>query len=569
MALAGRGAGTLLMLKLSATFCRKQMAGAGACLGLALVASLFAPPAEARHWRGHRHAWLQIHHESRWHHEVSIRHRDGRAASTVSHIAAIVVDGNSGRTLYTRNENELRFPASITKVMTLYLLFEQLEKGRLRLDGEIRVSSHAAAQKPTKLGLRPGETIAVEDAIKAIVTRSANDMAVAVAEAIGEDEESFAQLMTLKAHSLGMNDTHFANASGLPDAGQVTTAHDLAILGRAIQERFPRYYHYFSTHAFYYAGHTIMNHNHLLDRVEGMDGIKTGYTRASGFNLLTSVKRDGHYIVAVVLGGPSAGARDKIMADLIEDEIEKGATVRTASAIAGPSVNPIVAEAAAVQEPSLRAAGSQSRIDSRLAYAASPGRPDPAADPIQVASFNPDVPAERARPAFVSGAPRPDANLPRAGLGENNWKQASLDGSTVRNHPAHGGGLPSATPSAMRAATGPAARPHGADKIAAAIETSPYGGLARIASGRPAAARNGWMIQIGATPDIDKATELLARAKSESRQTLTAARAFTEKVQKGSATLYRARFAGLEADSAERACKTLKRSGFSCFATKD
>jgi D-alanyl-D-alanine carboxypeptidase len=562
MALAGREAGTLLMLKLGATFCRKQIAGTTAGLGLALVvASFIAPPAEARHWRAHRHAWVQPHHEGRWHHEASIRHRHAHATGTASHIAAIVVDGNSGRVLYARNENELRFPASITKVMTLYLLFEQLEKGRLRLDSEIRVSSYAAAQKPTKLGLRPGQTIAVEDAIKAIVTRSANDMAVAIAEAIGEDEASFAQLMTLKAHSLGMNDTHFANASGLPNAGQVTTAHDLAILGRAIQERFPRYYHYFSTHAFYYAGATIVNHNHLLDRVEGMDGIKTGYTRASGFNLLTSVKRDGHYIVAVVLGGSSAGARDKIMADLIEDEIEKGATVRTASAITGLSINPIAAEAAAAPEPSPRVTGTQSRIDSRLAYAQGPQTSDPAVDPIQVASLNADVPAERARPAFVSGAPRPEANPPRASLGGNNWKQASLDGSTVRGRPAQGGGLSTST--------SPAARPHGADKIAAAIETSPYGSLVRIASGRPAVARNGWMIQIGATPDIDKATELLARAKSESRQTLTAARAFTEKVQKGSATLFRARFAGLEADSAERACKTLKRSGFSCFATKD
>ena len=558
------------MLKLGATFCREQLAGTGAGLGLALVvASFIAPPAEARHWRVHRHAWLQMHHESRRYHEASIRYRHARATETPSHIAAIVVDGNSGRTLYARNENDLRFPASITKVMTLYLLFEQLEKGRLRLDSEIRVSSYAAAQKPTKLGLRPGETIAVDEAIKAIVTRSANDMAVAIAETIGGDEEGFARLMTLKAHSLGMNDTHFANASGLPNAEQVTTTHDLAILGRAIQERFPHYYHYFSTHAFYYAGHTIVNHNHLLDRVEGMDGIKTGYTRASGFNLLTSVKRDGHYIVAVVLGGSSAGARDRIMADLIEDEIEKGATVRTASAIAGPSVNPIVVEAAAAQEPSPQVTRSQSRIDSRLAYAPSPPRPDPAPDPIQLASLNADVPGERARPAFVSGAPKPEANMPRAALGENNWKQASLDGSTVRSHPAQGGGLSTATPSAMRTATGPTARPHGTDKIAAAIETSPYGGLVRIASGRPAAARNGWMIQIGATPDIGKATELLARAKSQSRQTLTAARAFTEKVQKGSATLYRARFAGLEADSAELACKTLKRSGFSCFATKD
>ncbi len=355
------------MLKFCATFCRTRKAAAGAGLGLALVVvSFIAPPAEARHWRPHRHAWLQTHfdgrrHHNRRHHKQSIRYRRARGGGATSNIAAIVVDGNSGRTLYARNENELRFPASITKVMTLYLLFEQLEQGHLRLDSDIRVSAYAATQKPTKLGLHPGETIRVDDAIKAVVTRSANDIAVAIAETIGGDEESFAGLMTLKAHALGMNSTHFANASGLPNGEQVTTARDLAILGRAVQERFPRHYHYFATHAFYYHGATIVNHNHLLDRVEGMDGIKTGYTRASGFNLLTSVKRDGHYIVAVVLGGPSARARDKTMAGLIEDQIENGATVRTASSISGTGVSGNNAEAAKSPDPSLRGTNPQRR----------------------------------------------------------------------------------------------------------------------------------------------------------------------------------------------------------------
>ncbi|MDQ6869784.1 MAG: D-alanyl-D-alanine carboxypeptidase [Pseudomonadota bacterium] len=560
------------MLTFCATFCRTGKAAAGAGLGLALVvASFIAPPAEARHWRPHRHAWLQTHFEGRRHHKEFIRYRHAPGGGGTSNIAAIVVDGNSGRTLYARNENELRFPASITKVMTLYLLFEQLEQGRLRLDSDIRVSAYAAAQKPTKLGLHPGETIRVDDAIKAVVTRSANDIAVAIAETIGGDEENFAGLMTLKAHALGMNSTHFANASGLPNGEQVTTARDLAILGRTVQERFPRHYHYFATHAFYYDGATIVNHNHLLDRVEGMDGIKTGYTRASGFNLLTSVKRNGHYIVAVVLGGPSARARDKIMADLIEDQIENGATVRTASSISDTGVNGHNAEAAKSPDPSLRGTESPEKIDSRLALVPSPPRPNLAGDPIQIASLYADVPPEKSRPAFVSGAPKLGTAAPRAALGENNSKQASLDGSTARGRPGLGGDLSTATPSAMRANAGPAAaRAHGADKIAAAIKEPPQGGVVTGADGRrPAAARSGWMIQIGATADISKATELLARAKSEGRKTLTTAQAFTEKVQKGSETLYRARFAGLEADSAELACKTLKRSGFSCFATKN
>ncbi len=555
------------MLKLGAAFCRNHATAAWAGLIIGGV-SFLASPAEARHWRGHRHAWVQTHHEGR-HHEASFQYRHARATGPASHIAAIVVDGNSGRTIYALNENDRRFPASITKVMTLFLLFEQLEKGRLRLDSEIRVSSYAAAQKPTKLGLRPGETIGVEDAIKAVVTRSANDIAVAIAEAVGGDEASFAELMTAKAHALGMNNTHFANASGLPNGEQLTTAHDLAILGRAIQERFPRYYHYFSTRAFYYDGETIVNHNHLLDRVEGMDGIKTGYTRASGFNLLTSVKRDGHFIVAVVLGGASARARDNIMADLIENDIEKGAIIRTAASVTETNVNHPIADEAASQETSQRGTGSPSRIEPRLAYAPSAPKPDPALDAIQVASLDSEVPPERPRPAYVSGAPKPEPALPGASQGENHGKQVNLDGSTVRNRAWPSGGTSTATPSGVHPATDPSAgRPH-PDKIAAAIVDSPYGGLVNIANSRPPAARSGWMIQIGATPDVSKAAALLIRARSESGKTLTTAQAFTEKVQKGSETLYRARFTGLEVDSAERACKNLIRSGFSCFATKN
>ena len=181
------------MLKPNATFCRNVMAAGGAFCALA-VAGFLTSPAEARHWHGHHRF---AHHEGRRHHEASIRyHHHTSVSSAAAHIASIVVDGNSGQTLYAHNENDLRHPASITKVMTLYLLFEQLEKGRLRLDSDIQISSYAAAQKPTKLGLRPGQTIAIDDAIKAVVTRSANDIAVAIAESIGGDEDNFARLMT-------------------------------------------------------------------------------------------------------------------------------------------------------------------------------------------------------------------------------------------------------------------------------------------------------------------------------------------------------------------------------------
>ncbi len=545
------------MLSSRAAICRRHKAVPALCLALVFT-SLAAPPAESRHWRHHRHA-----HSMRYHHGESIRyhHESARPAS----FSAIVVDANSGRSLYARGENELRYPASITKVMTLYLLFEQLERGTLRLDSTIRISSKAASQKPTKLGLRAGEAIRVEDAIRAVVTRSANDIAVAIAEAIAGDEENFAGLMTAKAHALGMASTHFANSSGLPDPDQVTTARDLAILGRAIQDRFPRYYHYFATRAFYFRGAAIANHNHLLDRVEGMDGIKTGFTNASGFNLLASVRRGGHHIVAVVLGGATARSRDRIMADLIEDHIEDTATIRTARPV---TEAPAFAQ---MQSPAVMELPKQPPAAPRKAP------PDPASAKITLralpppsaqssgqsassGSFNGALLAERPNPAFVSGAPRP---LP-AGFDTSQddfgWKQASLDGSTARARPE-----PAATtPPAIETSTprpGKLLPPAGLP-----IENSTIKADEDL---RPAAARTGWMIQIGATPDLEKASELLARAKSEGPRSLLRARAFTEKIQKGPETLYRARFAGLQEESAELACKALKRSGFSCFATKN
>ena len=218
--------------------------------------------------------------------------------------SSIIVDGNSGATLSANNPDGIRHPASLTKIMTLYLLFERLDAGKMKLDTEMQVSEHASEQAPTKLGLRPGQTITVEDAIKGLVTRSANDAAVVIAEAIAGDEDDFAKLMTRKARALGMTRTVYRNASGLPDDEQVTTARDQSTLGRAIQDRFPRYYRYFSTTAFNYRGQSIRNHNHLLGSVEGVDGIKTGYTRASGFNLVTSMRRGNRHLVGVVHGRP-------------------------------------------------------------------------------------------------------------------------------------------------------------------------------------------------------------------------------------------------------------------------
>jgi D-alanyl-D-alanine carboxypeptidase len=279
---------------------------------------------------------------SRRKHVESTETGKSEAVSEEPRYSDIVVDGNSGAMLHASNPDALRHPASLTKIMTLYLLFEQLDAGKLKLDSALDVSEHAAIQSPTKLGLRNGQTIKVEDAIKGIVTRSANDAAVVVAENIAGDEETFAKLMTRKAQALGMAHTVYRNASGLPADEQVTTARDQALLGRTIQERFPRYYKYFSTRVFEYRGEAIGNHNRLLGSVDGVDGIKTGYISASGFNIVTSVHRDSRYLVAVVFGGSSAGSRDERMRELIHDHIAQAAVQRTA---------PLVAEADTKSDP--------------------------------------------------------------------------------------------------------------------------------------------------------------------------------------------------------------------------
>lgn len=291
------------------------------------------------------------------------RHHHVVRESYSPQFSSIIVDGNSGAVLSSNNPDAVRRPASLTKIMTLYLLFERLESGKLNVDSEMDVSEFASEQAPTKLGLRPGGTLRVEDAIKGLVTRSANDAAVVIAETIGGSEAEFARMMTRKARALGMSKTTYRNASGLPNDEQLTTARDQATLGRAIQDRFPRYYRYFATSVFNYRGQAIRNHNRLLGNVEGVDGIKTGYTRASGFNLVTSMRRGNRHLVGVVLGGRSGGSRDATMRNLLAENVEKGATRRTVAAITerNPADNSV--DVADADTPAPRqAAGVQSGI---------------------------------------------------------------------------------------------------------------------------------------------------------------------------------------------------------------
>lgn len=276
--------------------------------------------------------------------------------------AAIVVDANNNNVLYSQSADTLRSPASLTKIMTLYVLFAYMRAGRFSADTPLKVSKHAAGQAPTKLYLKPGQTISVKDCIHALVTKSANDAAAVVAENIGGTEENFARIMTQTARNLGMKNTTYRNASGLPNNEQMTTARDQAILAMHIMRDYPEYYGVFETKYFEYKGRKYRNHNRLLFSYKGTNGIKTGYTRASGFNLTASVERGNKHLVGVVLGGASSASRNAAMESLFDRHWSKATTGKPkstgliASLLGGPtpprpSRKPAVAVASAVQAP--------------------------------------------------------------------------------------------------------------------------------------------------------------------------------------------------------------------------
>ena len=556
-------------------FGRLARLAAGALISVSALGFASAP-AEAHHYRRLGHHYSHYGHYARYAHVHYARH--WTAAYSSPAFSALVVDANSGRTLYSVAEDGLRHPASITKVMTLYLLFEELDKGAMTLQTRIPISEHAAAQEPSKLGLEPGDTISVDDAIKAVVTRSANDIAVAIAEAIGHDESTFADMMTRKAHALGMTSTVYRNASGLPNDEQVTTARDLTVLARSLEDRFPRYFKYFSTHEFVYDGEVIGNHNHLLGRVDGVDGIKTGYTRASGFNLLTSVHRDGRSLIGVVMGGRTGGVRDRIMENLIDDHIAEASTVRTATMVAdasrveeeprepaqeAPPVHPhpaVVVANVPAHAPTGRAPQPQ---------IAQGDEEDGDASTLQVAAVKPVAKARAVeRAALVQPAAyKPAEAHPSAATTANNRGTPAELGWTKGPD-----GAPKPRLVAQSGVPVPSDRGEGAHASARVpAETT-------VATRAPAkfddaeeadSAPKGWMIQIGATDDAAKASALLARARERNRAALGSATPVTEKVRKGEDTFYRARFAGLDSASAESACRSLKRNGFSCFAARD
>jgi D-alanyl-D-alanine carboxypeptidase len=535
---------------------------------LGMIAALGPSQAQAHLHRHHGHS----------NHAVAHAAHPGDGESGDSYeppYAAIVVDTNSGKVLDAVNPDSPRHPASLTKIMTLYVLFEQLNAGKLRLDSRLTVSAHAAAQEPSKLGLEPGQTIEVEDAIKAIVTKSANDIAVVVAETIGGTEQEFARIMTRKAHALGMMHTTYVNASGLPNEAQITTARDLALLARAIQDDFPKYYRYFSTLTFQYHGMSIRNHNHLLGRVEGVDGIKTGYTRASGFNLVSSVHRGDRRIVAVVLGGTSIGARDARMRTLIEAHMGEASSHRTAPLVAASAIeawprpkprgaadpNPVAGDHA----PSLHA-------HTPAAPVAQPGSATPIQPiPVKTISVKPGIVRTASLGPLVNPAPEGTAAPPAP--------------ATVTPEASRAPAPPSIQPAAEHAeAAAPTPPVLGAPPSilgTLVVHAAPWEGTplvaavdAPMAPAEPRStpptksARGAYMIQVGAFDDEAEAKERLKTARSLVQPLLGNANPLAERVVKGSKEFYRARFTGLEKEDAEAACQHLHKNDIVCMALR-
>ena len=430
--------------------------------------------------------------------------------------AAVVVDAGSGKVVFARNADESRFPASLTKIMTLYLLFEDLKAKRVTLDTKFKVSAHAAGQPPSNIGLKRGQSIRAEDAIKVLVTKSANDVAAVVGEALAGSVPAFAERMTRKARELGMSRTTFRNASGLPHPKQVTTARDMATLGLRIQRDFPDMYKAFSLRSYSYGGRAYRNHNSLLGKVGGMDGIKTGYIRASGFNLCASVERNDKRIVAVVMGGRTAASRNQYMASLIEDMF------RTA---------PLT------------------RADAIAAYA---GDPPGNAAKLKLAGLKPPMP--RIKPMI--GEAKAAAIEAVALAGEGSEETGEID-------PAPLDGAANVSLAATIASFGDelaeGSEPSKAEVIAAAAAPLTATGQETVMT------KSGWTIQIGAFPSQQGAHIRLAEVRDSGLAVLSNKPGFTMAAPRGKAMIYRARFSGFTESHAREACKLLAAKGVDCL----
>jgi D-alanyl-D-alanine carboxypeptidase len=430
--------------------------------------------------------------------------------------AGIVVDAKTGKVLYSDDPDGLRYPASLTKMMTLYLTFEALEAGRIRLDSRVPVSANAAKEPPSKLGMGVGGNINVEQAMKALITRSANDVATALGEFLGGSEARFAQMMTNKARALGMTRTTYRNAHGLPNTAQMTTARDQARLGMALRQHFPQYYGYFSTRSFKFGKQTIGNHNRLLGSVDGVDGIKTGYIRASGFNLVTSLERDGRSVVGVVIGGRSGASRDAHMRKLMAEYLPKASRGRRDAALIA-------------QAPVANAVAAANRMgDFDL----------PNSGPV------PEVRREQVQVASAYAAPS-------ASKRQGDAMKALTAAATPTPAPAY---VPSAD-------VGVAEQGDTSGAVDAVTTAS-------TARALPASTVSGWVIQVGVSPNEKAASDLLQKAQDKGGRVLRSAKPFTVAVNSNGEQLYRARFSGFGGQKdAVNTCKALKKQGVNCWAS--
>ncbi|WP_395446740.1 SPOR domain-containing protein [Aminobacter sp. UC22_36] len=459
------------------------------------------------------------------------------SAAKDSRYAAIVIDANTGETLHSSSADSRRYPASLTKMMTLYLTFEALSKGRIQKDSKVVFSKNAAAEPPTKIGVKAGGSISVEAAILSLITRSANDSATALGEMLAGSEADFARMMTAKARSLGMKGTVFRNANGLPNTAQFTTARDMAKLGIALREHFPQYYGYFSTRSFAFGRQRIANHNRLLGRVKGVDGIKTGYTRASGFNLVSSVQDGNRRIVAVVLGGTSGGSRDNKMAELIKTYMPQ-ASKRGGGDLIAKSDTPMPATTEA-----------KALLPKRNAPT-----PDirPEADLVEVADASADEAVESVEEVVAAA----DAPAPKPTITAAAQPKIAM-ASTER----FGGKIPFQIRKAKdRAPSEPAA-------VEQAYAEQPAPAVQALDQMKTASVPSGWAIQVASSPSDGEARAILSKTAKQAPTVLADASGFTVPFEKGGVTYFRARFGGFDSkDSAWNACNALKKKKIACYA---
>lgn len=454
--------------------------------------------------------------------------------ATARQEARILIDHATGAVLDARNADEPAYPASLTKMMTLYLTFRALEAGQLGLGSRLRVSARAASMPPTKLGLKPGASIRVEDAILGLVTRSANDAASVLAEALGGGEDRFALLMTKTARRLGMTRTVFRNASGLPDAEQRSTARDLARLATRLIVDYPRYYRYFSRRSFVYAGRTFPNHNRLMLSYAGMDGLKTGYTSASGFNLAASAARGGRRLVAVVLGGATAYARDLDMAALLDQGFAK--LRREERRPAAPA---LVADAGppAALDAGLALDAAKATLASFAEDGDAGGGPAQGGGAVVLASLGPDPAAAAADvriPAPKAERPAPRATAAAASRAAQKLAAARMAARTPR--PSRAAQAKPAVAAAAAAASRRTALPYGVQ----------VGAFQRAAQARLAAKQ-----AVARAPDLLRGTFVSVNSQVVRRK-----------------TVFRATLLGLAKDEADQACRKLKRRDQACLVVR-